>query len=546
MYITNAYNGQTMYQEDINLMFQELSERTSFLDSVTPVIYYGFNVTSNSGLNVTISQGEGRCNDVSISYVSQGNKLQVRVNASANTLSIPANVKNGYIVVNSNINSTSPSQSSYVSNDTISFTQSLASFLPSGTLIGQLPLYEVNSTSSSVTLTPLRLNVLNSLQGVFAESLSVSSNYLNPTASVNINSGDGNSTIPLSIQQSSSGVSNDAFIGYIDGGIAINTTSNINRPYLYGNGASTTIPNNADCLALWKDFTSGNTNANFANVISSGISVANNITAGSVNSTGQLTSGSIVSYGNTSTGSFNCGGLLTSNTIYTLGAIGCGGELNVGGYANPASLTVYSEYGATALNLASTTNSVGLHLYSGGGLRSGSAIRGWDGTGEGLGLVFTGAGNTSQILYEKDDSEIASITSVYDIVNYHNITASFVQTDGNGNDWNIFINGYRADSNSTNVVLNISGYLTLFGLYTSGEFYELIDISSYISNASGLYGTISVGQAGGNLAAVPSFSGFCYVDGGNTLAVKGYLQVSVSPSPVIIAFNLSCYATYLK
>lgn len=158
MYIPNYTDGQTVNQNALNFMFQEVQQRTSFLDYIVPCVYYGLNGTV-TGLDATISLGEGRTKDVTLSTIGGGETLQIRCKTNDTTISIPPN-STGYIVVNSNMVPGSDIYN-YVTNDTVEFVTTLTPSFPIGTLVGQIPLYTVTSNATNATLTDTNLVRLN-------------------------------------------------------------------------------------------------------------------------------------------------------------------------------------------------------------------------------------------------------------------------------------------------------------------------------------------------------------------------------------------------
>ena len=164
MYISNYINGQNVQDTEMNNEYASLEHTTNFFNNIVPCVYYG-NTAVISGLNVTVLAGEGRAKDVVMSWLNYTNPLMIEYNVIETVLSIPENVTdgNGFIVVNSNINSISVGGRSYTTTDTIQFVTSLTSSFPSGTLIGQVPLYSVTSNATSVVLTniAIRLSLYN-------------------------------------------------------------------------------------------------------------------------------------------------------------------------------------------------------------------------------------------------------------------------------------------------------------------------------------------------------------------------------------------------
>lgn len=161
MLLPNFLNGQTIGQNDLNNEFVQLIHSTHFLDDLVPCVYYGFNVINQTGLNITINNGYGRASDVLISYVSSG-ILQIECTTStiSTTLTLPAN-SIVYIVVNSNISSLSSGLYNYTTTDTINYTTTLTSTFPTGTLIGQIPLYTVTTNSTAIDSISTNSNFLN-------------------------------------------------------------------------------------------------------------------------------------------------------------------------------------------------------------------------------------------------------------------------------------------------------------------------------------------------------------------------------------------------
>lgn len=151
MYISNYINGQIVQDADMNNEFVQLLDNIALVSNLVPCVYYGFLNSTPINLTVEISAGAGRHADVSIPFIVSGQPLQITCALNnATTVTIPANAT-GWIVINSNINSLSSGSYSYSTTDTIQFVTSLSPVFPAGTLIGQIPLYQVVSGALSIT-----------------------------------------------------------------------------------------------------------------------------------------------------------------------------------------------------------------------------------------------------------------------------------------------------------------------------------------------------------------------------------------------------------
>lgn len=158
--IVNYKTGRTVNREDyVDDGFGDVYQRNLVEKGLLPVIYWGFDVTAGSGLNVLVGAGAARGQD--LTFTINGNTsdpLPTIVNDinTATTISIPANAK-GWIVLNVNVwASTTPGTSS--NGDLYQISATTSATIPPGGAKG--PMFVTDLQPNSNTTWPYTQIVL--------------------------------------------------------------------------------------------------------------------------------------------------------------------------------------------------------------------------------------------------------------------------------------------------------------------------------------------------------------------------------------------------